>query len=51
MVSIAAGDAVRASRSASRSPMSRMGLPQRSVDLPRLLGVGLLIGGVVLIRR
>lgn len=28
-----------------------MGLPQRSVDLPRLLGVGLLIGGVVLIRR
>lgn len=28
-----------------------MGLPQRSVDLPRLLGVALLIGGVVLIRR
>jgi transporter family-2 protein len=28
-----------------------MGLPQRSVDLPRLLGVALLVGGVVLIRR
>jgi len=27
------------------------GLAQRSVDLPRLLGVALLIGGVVLIRR
>src|SRR5687767_14906736 len=28
-----------------------MGLAQRSVDWPRLLGVALLIGGVVLIRR
>ena len=28
-----------------------LGLPQRSVDLPRLVGVALLIGGVVLIRR
>jgi len=28
-----------------------LGLAQRSVDLPRLLGVVLLIGGVVLIRR
>jgi transporter family-2 protein len=28
-----------------------LGLAQRSVDLPRLIGVGLLIGGVVLIRR
>lgn len=28
-----------------------LGLVQRSVDLPRLLGVGLLIAGVVLIRR
>jgi transporter family-2 protein len=28
-----------------------LGLVQRSVDLPRLLGVMLLIGGVVLIRR
>jgi transporter family-2 protein len=28
-----------------------MGIPQRSVDLPRLIGVALLIGGVVLIRR
>ena len=28
-----------------------MGLAQRSVDLPRLVGVALLIGGVVLIRR
>jgi transporter family-2 protein len=28
-----------------------LGLEQRSVDLPRLIGVCLLIGGVVLIRR
>ena len=28
-----------------------MGLAQRSIDLPRLVGVALLIGGVVLIRR
>ncbi len=28
-----------------------MGLAQRSVDLPRLIGVALLVGGVVLIRR
>ena len=28
-----------------------MGLAQRSADLPRLLGVALVIGGVVLIRR
>src|SRR3954454_23253690 len=28
-----------------------LGLAQRSVDLPRLLGAALLIGGVVLIRR
>ena len=28
-----------------------LGLEQRSVDLPRLIGVGLLITGVVLIRR
>ncbi len=28
-----------------------LGLTQRSIDLPRLLGVGLLVGGVVLIRR
>ena len=28
-----------------------LGLSQRPVDLPRLLGVALLIGGVVLIRR
>lgn len=28
-----------------------MGLAQRSLDLPRLIGVALLIGGVVLIRR
>ncbi|WP_267358289.1 MULTISPECIES: DMT family transporter [unclassified Methylobacterium] len=28
-----------------------LGLAQRPIDLPRLLGVGLLIGGVVLIRR
>ncbi|GJE32372.1 DMT family transporter [Methylobacterium oxalidis] len=28
-----------------------LGLAQRSLDLPRLLGIALLIGGVVLIRR
>jgi len=28
-----------------------LGLAQKPVDLPRLIGVGLLIGGVVLIRR
>lgn len=28
-----------------------LGLAQRSVDLPRVIGVALLIGGVVLIRR
>ena len=28
-----------------------LGLAQRPIDLPRLVGVGLLIGGVVLIRR
>jgi transporter family-2 protein len=28
-----------------------LGLPQRPIDLPRLIGVGLLIGGVILIRR
>jgi transporter family-2 protein len=28
-----------------------LGLPQRPVDAPRLIGVTLLIGGVVLIRR
>lgn len=28
-----------------------LGLPQRPIDLPRLIGVGLLIGAVVLIRR
>ncbi|HEY4203921.1 MAG TPA: DMT family transporter [Xanthobacteraceae bacterium] len=28
-----------------------LGLTQRSVDLPRLIGVALLIGGVLLIRR
>ncbi len=28
-----------------------LGLAQRSVDLPRLIGAGLLIAGVVLIRR
>jgi transporter family-2 protein len=28
-----------------------LGLAQRSVDLPRLIGVALLIGGVILIRR
>jgi transporter family-2 protein len=28
-----------------------LGLPQRPIDFPRLIGVGLLIGAVVLIRR
>ena len=28
-----------------------LGLAQRPIDLPRALGVALLIGGVVLIRR
>ncbi|WP_425987927.1 DMT family transporter [Afipia sp. DC4300-2b1] len=28
-----------------------LGLAQRSIDLPRLIGVAMLIGGVVLIRR
>jgi len=28
-----------------------LGIPQRSIDLPRMLGVALLVGGVVLIRR
>ena len=28
-----------------------LGMPERHIDLPRLLGVALLIGGVVLIRR
>jgi transporter family-2 protein len=28
-----------------------LGIPQRPIDLPRLLGVALLVGGVVLIRR
>ncbi|MCJ2069808.1 DMT family transporter [Methylobacterium sp. J-030] len=28
-----------------------LGLAQRSIDLPRLVGVALLVGGVVLIRR
>jgi transporter family-2 protein len=28
-----------------------LGLAQRSIDLPRLIGVALLIGGVILIRR
>ena len=28
-----------------------LGLAQRPVDVPRLIGVALLIGGVVLIRR
>lgn len=28
-----------------------MGLPVRPVDLPRLIGIGLMIGGVALIRR
>jgi len=27
------------------------GLPQRSADLPRLLGAGLLVAGVILVRR
>ena len=28
-----------------------LGIPERHIDLPRLLGVGLLVGGVILIRR
>ena len=28
-----------------------LGLAQRSIDLPRLIGVAMLIGGVILIRR
>lgn len=28
-----------------------LGMPERQIDVPRLLGVALLIGGVVLIRR
>jgi bacterial/archaeal transporter family-2 protein len=28
-----------------------LGIPQRPIDLPRLLGVALLVGGVILIRR
>lgn len=28
-----------------------LGIPQRPIDLPRLIGVALLVGGVVLIRR
>jgi bacterial/archaeal transporter family-2 protein len=28
-----------------------LGVPERQIDLPRMLGVALLIGGVVLIRR
>jgi bacterial/archaeal transporter family-2 protein len=28
-----------------------LGVPERQIDLPRLLGVALLVGGVVLIRR
>ena len=28
-----------------------LGIPERHIDLPRLLGVALLVGGVVLIRR
>lgn len=28
-----------------------LGLAQRTIDLPRLIGAGLLIAGVVLIRR
>jgi transporter family-2 protein len=28
-----------------------LGLVQRPIDLPRLVGVALLVGGVVLIRR
>jgi transporter family-2 protein len=28
-----------------------LGIPQRPIDLPRVIGVALLIGGVVLIRR
>jgi bacterial/archaeal transporter family-2 protein len=28
-----------------------LGIPERQIDLPRLIGIGLLIGGVILIRR
>lgn len=28
-----------------------LGIPERQIDLPRLLGVALLVGGVILIRR
>ena len=28
-----------------------LGIPERHIDLPRLLGVALLVGGVILIRR
>jgi len=28
-----------------------LGIPERQIDIPRLLGVALLVGGVVLIRR
>jgi bacterial/archaeal transporter family-2 protein len=28
-----------------------LGIPERPIDLPRLLGVALLVGGVILIRR
>jgi transporter family-2 protein len=28
-----------------------LGVPERQIDLPRTLGVALLVGGVVLIRR
>ncbi len=31
--------------------VGRLGLAQRSIDLPRLTGVGLLITGAILIRR
>jgi bacterial/archaeal transporter family-2 protein len=29
----------------------RLGIPERQIDLPRLLGMALLVGGVVLIHR
>lgn len=28
-----------------------LGIPERHIDLPRLIGVALLVGGVILIRR
>jgi bacterial/archaeal transporter family-2 protein len=28
-----------------------LGIPERQIDLPRFLGVALLVGGVILIRR